>query len=139
MHDIALVRKLSFSPFQQGIKYYVTPTLWKVMHELSTPNDINFFFAAIFSILVIKLLSRIFTKPFQIITSCIYILYLCFWKLSNWLHKFKSSNSQYTNFRVFTQIILKLDYIIYVKLTVCWYTVTQKKVDIIYRLGKNGL
>ena len=116
MHDIALVRKLSFSPFQQGIKYYVTPTLWKVMHELSTPNDINLFFAAIFPTLVIELLCKIFIKHFQNFTSCIYILYLWFWKLFKWLHNFKSSNSQYTNFRAFMQIILNSDYIIYVKL-----------------------
>ena len=80
------------------------------MDELSTPNDINLFFAAIFSTLVIELLSKSFIKPFQNFTSCIYILYLWFW------NNFKSSNSQYTNFRAFMQIILNSDYIIYVKL-----------------------
>ena len=86
------------------------------MDELSTPNDINLFFAAIFSTLVIELLSKSFIKPFQNFTSCIYILYLWFWKLLKWLPNFKSSNSQYTNFRAFMQIILNSDYIIYVKL-----------------------
>ena len=94
------------------------------MDELSTPNDINLFFATIFSTLVIELLPKSFIKPFQNFTSCIYILYLWSWKLLKWLHNIEDSNLQFINFRLYIQIVLNPDYIIQVKYSLSFNLVT---------------
>ena len=94
------------------------------MDELSTPNDINLFFATIFSTLVIELLPKSFIKPFQNFTSCIYILYLWSWKLLKWLHNIEDSNLQFINFRLYIQIVLNPDYIIQVKFSLSFNVVT---------------